>query len=93
MNLPTSFTLMLLGFVVVFGAFLIFGAFWLERIRQLAIATHLIVNSQRSAMQTAIWLLSQRIADENPKDKMAQEAASRAKQELEMLDKPRRIAI
>ncbi len=93
MNLPTSFTILLLGFVLVFGAFLLFGAMWLEKIRQLAIATHLIVNSQRSAMQTAIWLLSQRIADENPKDKMAQDAAHRAKQELEMLDKPRRVMI
>ncbi len=85
--------MLLLGFVLVFGGFMLFGAFWLERIRQLAISTHLIVNSQRSAMQTAIWLLSQRIADENPKDRMAQEAASRAKQELEMLDKPRRVMI
>ncbi len=91
MNL--SLSILLFGFEIVFGAFLILGAIWLEKIKRLAVATHQIVNSQRSAMQTAIWLLSKRIADENPKDRMAQEAATRAKQELEMLDKPRRVAI
>ncbi len=88
-----SFSILFFGFVVVFGVFLVIGAIWLEKIMRVAIATHQIVNSQRSAMQTAIWLLSQRIADENPKDKMAQDAAERAKQELEMLDKPRRVMI
>ncbi len=88
-----SFTILFFGFVVVFGVFLVIGAIWLEKIMRVAIATHQIVNSQRSAMQTAIWLLSQRIATENPNDRMAQDAAERAKQELEMLDKPRRVAI
>ncbi len=93
MNLSYSFTFLLLGFVVVFGVAMIIGAFWLEKIRRLAVETHLIVNSQRSGMQTAIYLLSLRIATENPTDELAQQALSRAKMELEMLDKPRRLAI
>lgn len=88
-----SLSIFLLGFVVVFGAFLLIAAFWLEKIRRIAVATHLIVNSQRSAMQTSIYLLTARIAQDNPKDEMAQEALTRAKMELDMLDKPRRVSI
>ncbi len=93
MNLPYSFTILLSGFVMVFCAVMIIGAMWLEKIRRLAVETHLIVNSQRSGMQTAIYLLSLRIAKENPKDQLAQQAMERAKMELEMLDKPRRVTI
>lgn len=73
--------------------FLIVNALAQSKIRQISESTHQIVNSQRSAMQTAIWLLSKRIAEENPEDKMAQDAADRASRDLEMLDKPRRAAI
>ncbi len=73
--------------------FLIINAVSQNRIKMISESTHAIVNSQRSAMQTAIALLSRRIADENPGDQRAQEAARRAELELEMLDKPRRIAI
>lgn len=93
MNLSNSFTILLFSFVIVFSAAMIVGAFWLDKIRKLAVATHLIVNSQRSAMQTSIYLLSQRVASENPNDQMAQKALERAKLELDMLDKPRRVSI
>ena len=93
MNLSNSFTVMLFSFVVVFAAAMILGAVWLDKIRRLAVETHLIVNSQRSGMQTAIYLLSLRIATENPSDQLAQQALQRAKMELEMLDKPRRPKI
>ncbi len=72
---------------------MILMAVWQDKIRRLAIETHLIVNSQRSAMQTAIYLLSKRIAEEHPTDEMAQKALERAQFELEMLDKPRRATI
>ncbi len=83
-------------FVVLFLVqvyFLIVNAVTQNRIKEVSESTHQIVNSQRSAMQTAIALLSRRIADENPKDQRAQVAAERAEKELEMLDKPRRVAI
>ncbi len=91
MNL--SLTIILSSFVLVFGVFMVLGAIWLTKIMRIVVITHQIVNSQRSAMQTSIWLLSKRVADDNPKDHMAQEAAIRARQEVEMLDKPRRVAI
>ncbi len=84
---------MLVGFVITLGAFMILMAVWQDKIRRLAIETHIIVNSQRSAMQTAIYLLSKRIAEEHPDDDMAQKALERARFELEMLDKPRRSTI
>ncbi len=61
-----------------------------QRMCQLAESTHQIVNSQRSAMQRAAYLLLKRIAEENPDDAEAQEALRVAKAELETLDKPRR---
>ncbi len=100
MTLPISFTIMLSGFVIVFGSAMVLGAFWLEKIRKLALrglelatTTHQIVNSQRSAMQSTIYLLAKRVADENPKDEMAQKAMDRAKMELDLMDRPRRAAI
>ncbi len=91
MNL--SLSILLFGFEIVFGVFLVFAAIWLNKIKQIVVTTHQIVNSQRSAMQNRIWLLSARIAKENPNDQMAQDAAARDKQELEILDKPRRVSI
>ncbi len=73
--------------------FLVLNAVLQIKVKNIAEVTHMIVNSQRSGMQTAISLLTQRIADENPNDIKAQEAARRAVEELEMMDKPRRFPI
>ena len=55
--------------------FMVLGAFWLEKIRKLAVSTHIIVNNERSVMLRTIALQAARIAKDNPQDVPAQRAA------------------
>ncbi len=56
------------------------------RVKRIAEDTHTIVNSQRTAMLRLIAHLTGRIAEENPKDKKAQEAARMAQKDSESAD-------
>ncbi len=60
------------------------------KIRRVAESTHVIVNSQRTMLLRLIAALSRRIADENPNDEKAEDAAVFAEQEAERSDYPRR---
>ena len=88
-----SLTVVYTTLFVVSIFFLVINAVMQIRIKSISESTHQIVNSQRSAMQRAIWILSKRIALEHPEDADAQEAEMAARQELELLDKPRRVQI
>lgn len=52
----------------------------LSSIEKTSTGTHLIVNSQRTAMQHAIMLLARRVADDNPGDKDAKITADNAEE-------------
>lgn len=73
--------------------FLIVNAVLQIRVKRIAESTHVIVNSQRTMLLRLIATLSRRIADENPKDRNAQDAASHAEADAETSDHPRRIPI
>ena len=75
------------------GWFLIVNTVSQSKLRQIAESTHIIVNSQRTMMLRVVAALSRRIADENPNDPKAQEAAEFAEQEAENASAPRRIPI
>jgi hypothetical protein len=49
--------------------------YFLTRIKQTGEATHKIVNNQRTVMLRLVAALSRRVADDNPSDAAAQEAA------------------
>ncbi len=88
-----SILILLFSFEVVFGVFLVFAAIWLNNIKKVVTVTHQIVNSQRSAMQNTIYLLCLRVANDHPEDDLAQNALDRAKMELDLVDKPRRVSL
>ncbi len=73
--------------------FLIVNAALQIKVKRIAESTHIIVNSQRTMMLRAIALLSRRVADENPSDGKAQEAAKVAETDAETADQYRRIPI
>ncbi len=70
-----SLTILFSGFVGVFTMFMVIGALWLEKIRKLAVSTHIIVNNERSVMLRTIADQAARIAVDNPKDVAAQKSA------------------
>jgi hypothetical protein len=53
----------------------------LDHIAEVGVATHRIVNSQRTTMLNLVASLTARIAKENPDDLAAQEAAATAQRE------------
>ncbi len=71
----TSLTILFSSFVGVFAVLMVIGALWLEKIRQLAISTHAIVNNERSVMLRTIANMAARIARDNPEDVAAQKTA------------------
>jgi len=73
--------------------FLVVNAVLQIRVKRIAESTHVIVNSQRTMMLRAIALLSRRVADENPADSKAQEAAQVAETDAEAADHHRRVTI
>ncbi len=73
--------------------FLIVGAIGQYKIRQIAQSTHIIVNSQRTMLLRLVAALSRRIADENPEDAKAQDAATIAEKDAETSNHPRRVSI
>ncbi len=72
--------------------FLIMNAVLQIRVKRIAEETHTIVNSQRTMLLRLIAALSQRIADENPTDREAQNAARFAKEDAGMSEHPRRVS-
>jgi hypothetical protein len=55
----------------------------LDEIAAVGIATHKIVNNQRTVMLNVVAALTDRIAKENPRDEAAQTAAMNAKRDAE----------
>ncbi len=60
------------------------------KVRRVAESTHIIVNSQRTMLLRLIAELTGRIAEENPTDAKAQNAARTASQDAEDSELPRR---
>ena len=73
--------------------FLLVNAVLQIRVKRIAESTHIIVNSQRTMLLRLIASLTKRIAQQNPSDLEAQEAAEAAHQDAEAADHPRRIPI
>jgi len=88
-----SLFMVLLALFVVQIWFLVLNSVLQIKVRRIAESTHIIVNSQRTMMLRVVAALSRRIADENPDDRKAQEAAEFAEQEAENASVPRRIPI
>lgn len=70
--------------------FLIVNSVMQIKVKRIAESTHVIVNSQRTMLLRLIAQLSKRIAEENPTDKDAQEAAGLAEHDAQLSDHPRR---
>ena len=85
-----SLTFILVSLLVVQMFFLIVNMLSQATIKRLAKSTHIIVNSQRTMMLRLISQLTRRIANENPTDQKAQDAAATADKDAFMSDKPRR---
>ena len=85
-----SLTFILVSLLVVQIFFLILNMLSQAKIKRLAQSTHIIVNSQRTMMLRLISQLTRRIAEENPTDQKAQDAAAMADNDVFMSDKPRR---
>lgn len=88
-----SLTIVYTTLFVVSIFFLVINAVMQIKVKQIAQDTHTIVNSQRTMMLRAIALLSRRIAQENPSDEKAQEAASVAESEAQISEHARRVLI
>jgi len=85
-----SILMVFIALFVVQVFFLIMNALAQVKIKRLAQSTHIIVNNQRSMMLRLIAQLTRRIAEENPSDQKAQDAAMIADNDAFMSDKPRR---
>ena len=71
--------------------FLLVNAVLQIKVKRIAESTHVIVNSQRTMLLRLIAALTKRIAQQNPTDLEAQEAAEIAERDAEAADHPRRV--
>ncbi len=85
-----------LVFIVLFIVqiwFLILNSILQIRVKNIAESTHNIVNSKHDALLRLVSELCRRIANDNPSDAKAQEAANIAEQEARETGKQRRVMI
>jgi len=88
-----SLTVIYVSLIVCSIFFLVVNAVLQIRVKRIAESTHVIVNSQRTMLLRLIAALSLRIAEENPQDEKAQDAARSAKSDADSADYPRRYHI
>ncbi len=88
-----SLTVVYTTLFVVSIFFLSVNAVMQFKIKRVAESTHIIVNSQRTMLLRLVAALSRRIADENPEDPEAQQAAQLAESDAETSNHPRRVQI
>jgi hypothetical protein len=88
-----SVYVIILSLLFLQACFLFMNALSQRRIREVSESTHVIVNSQRTMMLRAIALLSRRVADDNPGDEKAQDAARTAETDAERSGTVMRVKI
>ncbi len=82
-----SLTIIFFSFVSVFTVFIVISAVLQDKIRRIAISTHIIVNNERSVMLRTIAAQAERIAKDNPQDVSAQRSAIDTKEEADKASK------
>jgi hypothetical protein len=82
-----SLTIIFFNFVSVFTVFIVISAVLQDKIRRIAISTHIIVNNERSVMLRTIANLAELVAKSVPEDVSAQKYAENAKLEADKASK------
>ncbi len=78
-----SLTIIFFSFVSVFTVFIVISAVLQDKIRRIAISTHIIVNNERSVMLRTIANLAESVAKYQPENAAAQKYASDAREEAD----------
>ncbi len=82
-----SLTIIFFSFVSVFTVFIVISAVLQDKIRRIAVSTHIIVNNERSVMLRTIANLAELVAKYQPEDVSAQKYAESAKLEADKASK------
>ncbi len=82
-----SLTIIFFSFVSVFTVFIVISAILQDKIRRIAVSTHIIVNNERSVMLRTIANLAELVAKSQPKDVAARKYAEDAKIEADKASK------